>query len=464
MPTRPQSSAEAGRKRARTRRLATAAALASGLLLLGQAVSGSAEPGDDAVEVDALNPLVAQALDQGVLDVADLQVQAGEVSLAAVPTVTAVLPLTGPLTGGTIIVLTGTGFVGTTGTIDFATGAGTQETIASTNYAVVSDTRIVAKTSVSSAAGARTVKVTNGSGTNTTSTQSFTYTGPTITSVTPAFADPTASKIVTINGTGFTGALAADVKFDTIAALRVWVVSDTQIIAETPIDVVSPAVDVPDGVVDVTVTRNSVVSTTAAASKFLFSSAAPAISALGASGTDAAAVASTLTITGTKLWGVTKVNFGSTVVTTAADIVVASNGNSMTVKVPARTTMGPVDLTVENVIGVSVTNLATRFNYIGTVAPTITSVSPNVLDKSANATSTFLVAGTGFSGSSTSKVTFKCAADVTPTSVTVVSDTSLIVTYKVGGTAATAESCGLEIVNAADSTKKVTMANALRFV
>ncbi|MFN0028345.1 MAG: IPT/TIG domain-containing protein [Acidimicrobiales bacterium] len=469
MPTGPTSSADEQRRRARSRKLVAAAALATGLFMLGHSVVGSSEV-DGAAETTQSDSLIAEAIAQGLLSEDDLAGAAGEVA-SAIPTVTAVAPVAGPLKGGQIVVLTGTGFTSASAVNFNNVAAGD---VAATNYAIVSDTRIVATVPDAAAAGAKTLKVTNTDGTNATG-PSYTYGAPTVTAVAPAFADPATGKIVTITGTGFTGAVLADVKFGTWAPQSIWVVSDTQIIARTPIDdaVATPAIDVTEGITDVVVTRNSVVSPNVAGSKFLFSPGAPTITTLGATGaevtgTDGAAVGTLLTITGTRLWGTSKVNFGATAVTLAADIVVANDGLTMTVKVPTRATSGPVDVTVENVIGVSTTNLKTRFNYIGTVAPTITSVNPNVLNKAASGGGgTFLVVGTGYTGVTTAKVTLKCTTDVVPTSVVVVSDTNLIVTAP-GNIGSVAEACDLEIVNPVDATKKATLlktaATAVRYV
>ena len=463
MPTGPMSAADEQRRRARSRRMVAATALASGLFLHGQVVVGSSEV-DDAAQSETADSLVDQAFAQGLLSEDDLSGAAVEAT-SAVPTVTSVLPIAGPVKGGQIVVVTGTGF-NSASAVNFSITAGDT---AATSYAIASDTKIVATVPDAAAAGAKTIKVTNTDGTN-ASGPTYTYGAPVITSVLPASADPATTKVVTITGTGFNGAVLADVKFGIWAPKAIWVVSDTQIIAQTPIDdtVSSPPVDVAEGIAEVTVTRNSVVSAAVAGSKFLFSPGVPTVTTLGTvlapvTGTDGNAVASLMTITGTRLWGVTKVNFGTTAVTLAADIVVATDGLTMTVKVPTRTTSGPVEVTVENVIGLSVTNLKTRFNYIGTIAPTITSVTPNVLDKTAiGGGGTFLVVGTGYAGVTTTKVTLKCTADVIPTAVVVVSDTNLIVTA--AGNAGTAEFCGLEIVNPVDSTKKVTLANGVRYV
>lgn len=448
-----------------------AIALASLLLVLGQAGVASAA-GDNTktpaktsdTSAATKQALIDQALAQGLITKADLvakPVSASAVSVA--PAVTTLLPTGGPLDGGQIVAITGTAFTDATA-VSFGS-------VSAAAFAVVSATRIVVRVPSSATAGAKVVAVTTAGGANTTGA-SYTYGAPTVTAVSPAFADPTVSKTITITGTGFLGAGTAQVSFAGTEAKDVFVVSDTSIVAISPIDdsAATPAVSITRGVGDVKVTRNSVDSATSTATKFLFSPGAPTITTLGTSlapvtGTDGVAIGALMTITGTQLWGVNKVNFGSaTAVTLAADIVVASDGNTMTVKVPSRTTAGPVDVTVESMAGVSTTNLHTRYSYIIVAVPTITAVTPNVLAAAASGGGgTFLVTGTSFTGLTTAKVTLKCTTDVVPTSLVVVSDTSLIVTAP-GNVADKVEACGLEVVNPADSTKKATMANAVRYL
>lgn len=414
------SSAQSSRRTARFLRLFGLLVLTAGLLTLGQAVPAEG---------------------------------------ASVPTVTSLKPSGGPLKGGQIILVSGSGFTGATA-VKF--GA-----VAATSFSVMSDTKLVAEVPDASAAAKELVAVTTTAGTNTTGS-SYDYGAPTIKSVSPGFADPDASKTITITGSGFLGTLASEVKFGTHAAIKVWVISDTQIVATSPITTVSPAVTVAPGVIDVTITRNAVVSATDAKSKFLFTPGIPTITTLGISGaevtgtagTNGVAVGSLLTITGTRLWGVSKVKFGKTAVTNSADITVAGDGNSLTVKVPSLGA-GPTDVTVENAAGVSVTNLKTAFAFFSTAVPKVSSVYPGVFDKATGSDGTFLVTGSGFTALTTSDVTVKCAADVTPTVVTAVSDTKLIVTTPGSGVA---ETCDLEIDNPIDPTKTVTSIGAVRFI
>ena len=136
--------------------------------------------------------------------------------------------------------ITGTGFTGATA-VDFGTTA-------ATDVIVVNATTITAD----SPAGAGTVNVTviSPAGTSATSPPiSSRYTAaaaPTVTGISPASGPAAGGTLVTITGTGFTGATAVD--FGTTAATGVTVVSATTITADSPagtgtvdVTVISPA-------------------------------------------------------------------------------------------------------------------------------------------------------------------------------------------------------------------------------
>lgn len=453
MPSRKEDVALSGRRdRTRVARVLAGSLLACGLLLLGSTSSASAstDAGTPPAKTSTTSnkekdALIAQALQQGLITEADLQPDApGTIVAFAVPTVTAVAPAGGPLEGGQIVAITGTGFTGATA-VKF-------DLVDATAYAIVSATRIVAQVPNAAAAAAKVIKVTNADGTNSTGS-AYTYGAPTVSSVSPAYADPAAEKVVTITGTGFLGLTdEADVAFGADAATAIFVVSDTQIVATTP-------EDVDPGLVEVTVTRNSVASSTAGTgSDFLFSDAMPEITSLGATtGAANSTSLADLVITGTDMFGVRKVNFGATAVTTG--ITVNAGGTTVTVKPPSRAS-GPVDITLETAMGTTTANLNTRFSYIATVAPTVSAITPAVL--ASDDGGSFLVVGTGFGGVGTSKVTVKCTADIVPDSVVVVSDTQMIVT--VGADDDGPEDCDLEVVNPSDNTKKVTVTNGIHYL
>lgn len=374
---------------------------------------------------------------------------------ATAPTVTRVSPSSGPLKGGQTVVITGVGFTGTTG-VKFGTTA-------ATSHAVMNDKQIVAVVPDNATAGKVLVEVTNATGPNTTGAN-YEYKAPKITKVDPGWGKKDADNFITITGEGLLGTVAADVKFGTDVAQNVWVISDKQIVVQ-PAKHDGSTVTITDGVTDVVVTRNTVATTPDDKSKFLFSPGLPTITDLtdgssSVTGTDGVAVGSTLTITGTQLWGLSQVTFGTSKVTNSADITVNSGGTTATVKVPARSA-GPVDVTVTNAAGTSATNLKTTFSYYSSTAPSITKVYPEAFDKASGGT--MLVTGRGLTGVTTSEVTLTCATGTpTATSATSISDTSLILVLSANGT--NVESCDLKIDNPTDNTKTVTKTAAIRYI
>lgn len=148
------------------------------------------------------------------------------------PVVLLVAPATGPVTGGTSVTITGTGFSGATAVSFGGTAA--------TSFAVDSDLQITA-TTPAHAAGIVDVAVTTPAGTSTVPGL-FTYnplpSPPLVVLVTPPIGSPAGGTSVTITGTGFTGATA--VSFGGTAATSFDVVTDTQITAVTPAHALGP--------------------------------------------------------------------------------------------------------------------------------------------------------------------------------------------------------------------------------
>ncbi len=107
-------------------------------------------------------------------------------SAAVAPTVSSVSPTSGPTTGGTLVTITGTGFVpGATVVIGQGSGAGTGA-IPASNVNVVSPTQITAITGGEARAGTWTLFVTTSGGTSAANTgDDFTYLAPTVSKVSP---------------------------------------------------------------------------------------------------------------------------------------------------------------------------------------------------------------------------------------------------------------------------------------
>ncbi len=142
------------------------------------------------------------------------------------PAVSSIAPATGSQNGGTVVTITGTGFL-TGATVKFG---GTSATSSS----VVSATSITA-TAPAHAAGKVDVVVTNPDGQSVTLAQSFTYApaAPTVSGISPSTGPTTGGTPVTITGTNFQS--GATVTFGTRPATNVTVVSATSITAVTPL-------------------------------------------------------------------------------------------------------------------------------------------------------------------------------------------------------------------------------------
>ncbi|MDH6628971.1 hypothetical protein M2271_006806, partial [Streptomyces sp. LBL] len=122
------------------------------------------------------------------------------------PSLTGLTPAQGPVSGGTTVTLTGTGFTGATA-VSFGG-------VAATSFTVNSATQITAVTPPHTA-GTAAVTVTAPGGTSNALT--FTYLGfPSVTGLSPTQGPVSGGTTVTLTGTGFTGATA--VSFGGVAA------------------------------------------------------------------------------------------------------------------------------------------------------------------------------------------------------------------------------------------------------
>lgn len=155
---------------------------------------------------------------------------------AGAPSVLSLAPASGPLAGGTSVVLTGTGFTGASAVKFGGTNA--------TSFTVDSATRITA-TAPAGAAGSVNVLVTTPGGTSPADTANqFTYVAaPAISQVSPARGSSLGGTEVVITGTAFSA--ASEVRFGATAATRFTVDSATRITAVAPAGAA--------GVVDITV-------------------------------------------------------------------------------------------------------------------------------------------------------------------------------------------------------------------
>ncbi|HKS24192.1 MAG TPA: IPT/TIG domain-containing protein [Thermoanaerobaculia bacterium] len=252
------------------------------------------------------------------------------------PTVTKIAPTSGPTTGGTAVIITGTNFQ-PGATVTFGSASATSVT-------VTDSTSLVATTPAASAAGDVAVVVKNADG-QSVSFSSFKYTlVPAINAVSPATGPTSGGTVFTISGAGF--AAGATVTVGGRAAGQVNVVNSTTITALSPFGLTSEQAGLPQDVV-VTNPDGTRITKTGA---FLYTipplsvSTVSAQRGLPAGGNDVtisgagfnAAVVSTVTFGGTAATNIRIINPITMIVTAPAhaagtvDVVVTVGGASAT--------------------------------------------------------------------------------------------------------------------------------------
>ena len=284
----------------------------------------------------------------------------------AAPTITSISPSSGSTSGGLSILITGTNFSG----VSSVTFGGTK----AQSFTVNSETQITAVTPVKSS-GVANVQVTTAGGIA-TSPLAFTYTAPTITSLSPTSGPTAGDTVITISGSNLLGTTA--VTFGGTNAKSFTVISSTTISAIAPAKAAGA------------ITVNVVTPGATLSSTYTYL-ATPSISSLSpASGTTAGGT--TVTISGSNLTGVTSVRFGN-LAAASFTVVSASQIVAITPASPA----AAVNVTV-----LSPGGSATRAFTFTASAPSITSVTPS--SGSTSGGTTVVIAGTNFTG--TTAVTF----------------------------------------------------------
>jgi IPT/TIG domain/FG-GAP repeat len=391
-------------------------------LAQGPKLSAEDEAGEGAFGFSvALSAEAGNALIGGISDAGD--VGAAWVFAAEAPTVSGVAPGEGPATGGTPVIVTGTGFTASS-TVSFGSVMA-----AAADVDVLSPTEI----SVLSPAGAGTVDVTVSGlgGTSATSPADlFSYVpAPTVRAVAPHEGPVLGGTPVTITGTGFTA--SSTVRFGSLVAV------EAEVLSPTRIGVVAPAGS-EVGAVDVTVSGVGGTSATSPADRFSYVPA-PTVSGVQP-GEGPLAGGTPVTVTGSGFAAGSTVRFGSVAVA-GADVDVRSP-TEISVVSRAGSEVGTVDVTVSGVGGTSATSPADRFSYVP--APTVSGVQPGEGPVAGGTPVT--ITGTGFTASSTVRFGSVAAGEVevrSPTEISVVSPTVAeagrvhVTVSSVGGTSAT---------------------------
>jgi hypothetical protein len=285
----------------------------------------------------------------------------------SIPTVASITPSAGPVSGGTVVTITGTGFTAASN-VSFGS-------IPSQSVTFNSATSITAVAPAGS--GTQDVTVTSAGGTSTTSAaDEFTYdVAPTVTSVSPSSGPAAGGQTVTINGSGFVSG-ATTVSFGIASA------TDVQVTSASTLTCVSPAGDI--GTVDVTVTTPGGTSATSVADEYTYNPP-PTVTAVSPD-LGPTTGGTTATVTGTGFTGASGVLFGGN----AATNVAVANSTTLYCTSPAGAA-GTVDVQVETGNGTSATSSADQFTYVA--APTVTAVNPNAGPLSGNTTVTLTGAG-----------------------------------------------------------------------
>jgi hypothetical protein len=346
---------------------------ASGPLAGGTSVtiSGSNLAGATAVDFGA-NPATITGITANSISVTDPAGAAGTVNVsvttpggtsvistsdqftyANLPTVTSVIPIVGPISGGTAVTITGTNFTGASA-VDFGTLPGT--------LLVVQSATEITAVSPAEAAGAVDVTVVAPGGTSATSmADQFTYlAAPVVTAITPTIGPLAGGTSVIITGTNFSYATAVD--FGSNPATGVVVNS-----SGTEITVESPAAS-SAGTVNVTVTTPGGTSSVSPADQFTYV-LAPTVTSISPTQGPLSG-GTTVTINGTGFTGSPNVYFG----TVQASNVTVVSATKITCTDPPEAA-GTVNVTVTDPGGTSATSTNDQFTY--TTAPIVTGLSPS---------------------------------------------------------------------------------------
>jgi len=296
-------------------------------------------------------------------------------TLASVPSISSISASSGLTTGGTVVRITGTNLGGTT-SVMFGT--------LSARFTIVSPTAINAL-APPEAAGTVDIQVVTQSGSSaTSSSDEYTYVdpAPTVSAVAPASGATGGGTLVTISGSGFTGAPGVD--FGAVPASAFTVVSDQTIVATAP-----PAAA---GLVDITIATFDGTSSTSSSDEYTFSTITPSVTGVTpSSGTTLGGAA--VTITGSGFTGASAVSFG----TLAAAYTVINDGTIAAIA-PASSATGTLDITVTAPGGTSSTGSSDEFTYDAASAPSISSLSSSALGTAGG--TTLIITGSGFTDAS----------------------------------------------------------------
>ncbi len=267
---------------------------------------------------------------------------ADQFTYVAVPAVSGISPSFGPVSGGTVVTITGTGFTETslTGIVMPDVTVVEFGTTPTASFTVESATTITALSPAGTGPGTVDVTVLSPGGMSMPVVNDrFTYSNtpiaaPTVTALSTNQGPAVGGTLVTITGTGFKSATTVD--FGTNPATNVMVLSPTTITADSPAGT---------GIVDVTVTNPGGMSTPSTADQFSYTggagSASPSVTSLNTI-VGPLTGGTRITIAGTNLANATEIAFG----TTPATSIISDSASQIVVLSPAVLSPGGVPVVV----------------------------------------------------------------------------------------------------------------------
>ncbi|CAL5870341.1 uncharacterized protein PFLUO_LOCUS4577 [Penicillium psychrofluorescens] len=303
----------------------------------------------------------------------------------AAPVVSTINPTGGPVAGGNIVAITGSGFMNVIAVTFGSTPA--------TSFTVVSSTVINAVVPPGpSGGGTISVRVTGPSGISNALPYTYNQVAPVVSTINPTGGPVAGGNIVVITGSGFMNVIA--VTFGSTPATSFTVVSSTVVNAVVP---PGPS---GGGTVSVYVTGSDGTSTPGLGSEYAYTTEPVTIGVSPTLGTTAGG--DTITITGSGFTGTTSVDFGNT---PATSFMVVSDTEIQAIT-PAHST-GTVLINITSPGG---TNSSLSFSFV--MPPVLTSITPT----SGPTTGGTVVSITGLKLASSLNVNFGNIA-VVPTSI-----------------------------------------------
>lgn len=361
---------------------------------------------------------------------------AGAYTFTGEPTITGIVPPSGPLFGGYNRLVQGSGFTDLgagTPTVSFGGSPATAIVVLNGNE--------LQCTVPAGAIGLVDVTVTTGNG-SATLTDGFEYEGTvSLSAVTPGLGSALGGTSISLTGSGFQSNSPGGntVTVDGVAATGVAVVSDTQITCTTPAGAAGTTVDV--------AVANANGSDTLASGFTYF--ATPTLTSISpSSGTSLGGTS--VTLTGTGFQNNSPGTNSVTIDGTAATNIVVVSDTQITCESPAGTAGTSVDVIISNDNGSA--TFASSYTYFGT--PTLASISPSTGFTTGGTSIT--LTGTGFQDNSAGTPTITLDG-VAATGISVVSDTSITCTTPAG-------SSGEVDVQVSNANGSATLSNGFEYI